>query len=65
MKDHGTASELTAVQSDMVFRGGPIYSGPLHHLFLTERYAKGYFPDVYSGELFDRGQVTGIVNGDI
>ena len=65
MKDHETASELTAVQNDMVFRGGPIYSGPLHHLFLTERYAGLYFPEVYSGELFDRTRVADIINGDI
>jgi iron complex transport system substrate-binding protein len=64
MKDHGTASELTAVQNEMVFRGGPIYSGPLHHLFLTERYAKLYFPEVYSGDLFDREHVADIINGD-
>jgi len=64
MKDHGTASELTAVQNDTVFRGGPIYSGPLHHLFLTERYATLYFPEVYSGELFDRDRVAGIVDGE-
>ncbi|WP_227132942.1 ABC transporter substrate-binding protein [Halorubellus salinus] len=64
MKDHGTASELTAVQNDMVFRGGPIYSGPLHNLFLTERYAKLYFPDTYSGELFDRSRVADIVTGE-
>ncbi|MEF8824777.1 MAG: ABC transporter substrate-binding protein [Halapricum sp.] len=63
MKDHATASELAAVENEMVFRGGPIYSGPLHHLFLTERYATGYFPDVYSGELFDRDRVTEIING--
>jgi iron complex transport system substrate-binding protein len=65
MKDHATASELTAVQNDMVFRGGPIYSGPLHHLFLTERYATAYFPDVYSGELFGRQRVADIISGDI
>jgi iron complex transport system substrate-binding protein len=65
MKDHETASELTAVQNDMVFRGGPIYSGPLHHLFLTERYARLYFPEVYTSELFDRQQVADIINGDI
>jgi len=65
MKDHGTASELTAVENDMVFRGGPIYSGPLHHLFLTERYAKLYFPNVYSGKLFDRQRVAGIINGEV
>jgi iron complex transport system substrate-binding protein len=63
MKDHETASELTAVQNDMVFRGGPIYSGPLHHLFLIERYATAYFSDSYSGELFDRQQVADIVTG--
>jgi iron complex transport system substrate-binding protein len=49
----------------MVFRGGPIYSGPLHHLFLTERYARLYFPEVYTSELFDRQQVADIINGDI
>jgi iron complex transport system substrate-binding protein len=64
MKDHDTASELAAVRNDMVFRGGPIYSGPLHHLFLLERYATGYFPETYSGELFDRGELAGIVTGE-
>jgi len=63
MKEHDTASQLTAVQNDMVFRGGPIYSGPLHHLFLLERYATLYFPDSYSGELFDRDELAGIVTG--
>jgi iron complex transport system substrate-binding protein len=65
MADHGTASELTAVQNNMVFRGGPIYTGPLHHLFLTERYATTYFPEAYSDELFDRQRVRNIINGDI
>jgi len=64
MKDHPIASQLTAVENDMVFRGGPIYAGPLHNLFLTERYAKLLFPDVYSGELFDRDRVADIVTGD-
>ncbi len=64
MKDHEVAAQLTAVQNDMVFRGGPIYSGPLHHLFLTERYAKLYFPEVYSGTLFDRGRVADIITGE-
>ena len=64
MQDHGTASDLTAVQNEQVFRGGPIYSGPLHHLFLVERYATGYFPDTYSGELFDRGQLSDIITGN-
>jgi iron complex transport system substrate-binding protein len=64
MKNHDTASELTAVRNDAVFRGGPIYSGPLHHLFLLERYATGYFPETYSGELFDREELAGIVTGE-
>jgi iron complex transport system substrate-binding protein len=65
MQDHDTASELTAVQNEMVFRGGPIYSGPLHHLFLLERYATGYYPETYSGELVDRQRATDIINGEL
>jgi len=64
MKDHDTASELTAVQNDRVFRGGPIYAGPLHNLFLTERYATLYFPEQYDGDLFDRDRLAAIVTGD-
>jgi iron complex transport system substrate-binding protein len=64
MQDHPTASELTAVQNEQVFRGGPIYPGPLHNLFLTERYAKLYFPETFSGELFDRDRVAAIVTGE-
>ncbi len=65
MKDHDTASELTAVENDRVFRGGPIYTGPLHNLFLTERYARLYFPETFSGELFDRDELAGIANGEV
>ncbi|NHX36391.1 MULTISPECIES: ABC transporter substrate-binding protein [Halolamina] len=61
MKDDDVAGELTAVQNDMVFRGGPIYPGPLHHLFLLERYATGYFPDTFAGELFDRDELASII----
>jgi iron complex transport system substrate-binding protein len=61
MKDHDVASDLTAVQNDAVFRGGPIYTGPLHHLFLTERYAGLYFPDEFGGEQFDRDELAGII----
>lgn len=56
------ASELTAVQNDRVFRGGPTYAGPLHNCFLTERCAKLCFTDTFSGELFDRQRVSEIVN---
>jgi iron complex transport system substrate-binding protein len=54
MNDHELGSELTAVQNDRVFRGGPIYVGPLHNLFMVERYAKGY-------ELFDRERLATII----
>jgi iron complex transport system substrate-binding protein len=64
MQDHDTASQLTAVQEGNVFRGGPIYEGPIQNLFLTERFAQAYFPDVYSGELFDRDEVASIITGD-
>jgi iron complex transport system substrate-binding protein len=61
MQDHDTASRLTAVENEMVFRGGPIYLGPIQHLFLTERFATGLYPDAFSGELFDRGELAEII----
>ena len=61
MQDHDTASQLTAVQNGDVFRGGPIYAGPIHNLFLTERFATLYFPEQFSGELFDRDELAGII----
>ncbi|PSP68084.1 hypothetical protein BRC85_04220 [Halobacteriales archaeon QS_1_69_70] len=61
MADHETASDLTAVLEDTVFRGGPTHVGPLEHVFLVERYARLYFPDTYHGELFDRDELTAIV----
>ncbi|WP_101296630.1 ABC transporter substrate-binding protein [Halegenticoccus soli] len=64
MKNHDVASELTAVKNDMVFRGGPIYQGPIQHLFTLERAATDLFPDTFSGELFDRNEVAKIVAGD-
>jgi iron complex transport system substrate-binding protein len=64
MEQHPVASDLTAVEQGQVYRGGPIYEGPIQNLFLTERYAKLYFPDaVGDGELFDRGTLAGIVTG--
>jgi iron complex transport system substrate-binding protein len=64
MRDHDTASQLTAVQEGRVFRGGPIYEGPIQNLFLTERFATNYFPETYSGELFDRDELAGIITGE-
>ncbi|SHG98359.1 ABC transporter substrate-binding protein [Halobaculum gomorrense] len=64
MKQHDVASELTAVQEGRVFRGGPIYQGPLQHLFNLERFATLYFPDRFSGELFSRAELSAAINGE-
>ncbi|MFB6223507.1 MAG: ABC transporter substrate-binding protein [Haloarcula sp.] len=62
MKDHEVGSQLRAVQNDRVFRGGPIYTGPLHNLFMIERYAKRYFPDEFTEtHLFDREHLAEII----
>ncbi|MBO4248942.1 ABC transporter substrate-binding protein (plasmid) [Halomicrobium sp. IBSBa] len=66
MQDHPVGSQLTAVQEGRVFRGGPIYAGPLHNLFMIERYATGYFPEAFTGdELFDRQRLADIINGNV
>ncbi|MFC6785336.1 ABC transporter substrate-binding protein [Halobaculum halobium] len=64
MQDHDVASELTAVQEGRVFRGGPIYQGPLQHLFNLERFSTLYFPDRFSGELFSRDDLAAAVRGE-
>lgn len=62
MKNHDVGQKLTAVQNDAVYRGGPIYEGPIQNLFMTERFAKLVYPDVYTeAELFSRSKVAGIV----
>jgi iron complex transport system substrate-binding protein len=63
MQEHDLGSQLTAVQEGRVFRGSPIYCGPLHNLFMLERYATAYFPERFDDELFDRQRVADIVNG--
>ena len=64
MREHSVAGDLTAVRDGTVFRGGPIYEGPLQNLFLTERFAKLYYPDTFTeSELFDRAAVSSIVTG--
>lgn len=63
MRDHDVASSLTAVREGRVFRGGPIYQGPIQHLFTLERAATEIFPDVFDGEMFDRDRVAAIVAG--
>ena len=66
MKEHSVASALTAVQNDAVYRGGPIYQGPIQNLFLTERFATLLFPEAYTeDELFDRERVSEIIDGTL
>jgi len=64
MEDHEVASELTAVQEGRVLRGGPIYQGPLQHLFNLERFATLLFPEQFSGELFSRDDLAAAVRGE-
>jgi len=70
MQDHPVGSELTAVQNERVYRGGPLKQGPIHNLFLTERAAKQVYPEEFGEvtgdeQLFDRKKIADIVNGDI
>lgn len=60
-EDHNVASELTAVQNGDIYRGGPLYQGPIFNLIQTERAARQLY-DV-DRELFDRQRVSDIVNG--
>jgi iron complex transport system substrate-binding protein len=65
MKDQDLASALTSVQNDDVYRGGPLYQGPITNLVVTERAARQVYPDaVGDQQLFDRQRVADIVNGD-
>ncbi len=65
MREHPVASSLTAVQEGQVFRGGPLYQGPIINLFTTERAATQLYPDRFDGELFDRDRVAEIVRGEL
>ena len=69
MRDHPVGGELTAVQNGRVYRGGYLFQGPIHNLFLTERGAKQLYPDVFGevtgdDRLFDRRRVADIVAGE-
>jgi len=65
MENHPVASQLSAVKNERVFRGGPIYEGPIQNLFLTERFAKNLYPETFTEErLFDRKRVADIVTGE-
>ncbi|WP_254522061.1 ABC transporter substrate-binding protein [Natrinema caseinilyticum] len=63
MESDSVASKLTAVENGDVYRGGPLYQGPITNLVVTERAAK----QVYGVEkaLYDRQRVGDIVNGTL
>jgi iron complex transport system substrate-binding protein len=61
MESHDIASDLTAVESGRVLRGGPVYQGPIYNLFVTERTAQQVYPDRFDGALFNRERVAEIV----
>lgn len=61
MQNHETAGRITAVEEGAVYRGGPIYLGPIQHLFLTERFATELYSDRFEGELFDRDELATII----
>ncbi|PSP95057.1 Fe3+-hydroxamate ABC transporter substrate-binding protein [Halobacteriales archaeon QS_4_62_28] len=62
MEDHDVASQLTAVENGDVYRGGPLYQGPITNLVVTERAVQ----QVYDTDetLFDRQRVADIVTGE-
>ena len=62
MESHNVASELTAVGNGDVYRGGPLYQGPITNMVLTERAASQVYG--VEEELFDRQRVADIVNGE-
>jgi len=63
MRDHDTAGRITAVENGDVYRGGPIYLGPIQHLFLAERFATRLYPEAFSGDLFDRDELAAVITG--
>jgi len=63
LKSDQSGSELTAVQNGNVYRGGPLYQGPITNLVLTERAASQVYE--VDRELFDRQRVADIVAGDL
>ena len=70
MREHPLARELAAVRNGRVYRGGSLFQGPIHNLFLTERAAKQLYPGEFGevtgdARLFDRERVAAIVAGDV
>ena len=66
MKNHPVASQLQAVKDGQVYRGGPLYQGPITNLVLTERAANQIYPDAFANTtLYDPQRVADIVDGNV
>ncbi|MFC7057206.1 ABC transporter substrate-binding protein [Halovenus salina] len=76
LQDHPVGSQLTAVKNDDLYLGGTPYQGPIINLFQTEMAAKQLYPDEFGSypgygeipedeQLFDRGRLADIINGNI
>ncbi|QLH77220.1 ABC transporter substrate-binding protein [Halosimplex rubrum] len=76
LSDHPVGSQVTAVENGDLYVGGTPYQGPIINMFQTEMAAKQLYPDEFgtypgygelseSEQLFDRGRLADIVNGDI
>jgi len=63
MQDHDTASALTAVSEGKVYRGGPLYQGPITNMVVAQRQAEQLYGA--DEDLFDRQRVGEIVNGNL
>lgn len=61
LRNRSVASDLTAVENEDVYRGGPIYLGPVQHLFVLERLATAIYPDQFTEPLFDRTRIASII----
>jgi len=77
MREDPAGSQLSAVRSGRLYRGGGSYQGPIVNLFQTEAAARQFYPETFgewngmetlhdaSLSLFDRERVADVVNGDI
>jgi len=63
MENDDTASALSAVSEGEVYRGGPLYQGPITNMVVAERQAGQLYGA--DEDLFDRQRVGEIVNGNL
>lgn len=62
LESHDTASKLRAVRNGNVYRGGPLYQGPITNLVVTQRAAEQLYG--VDEQLYDPRAVGDIVTGE-